>query len=49
VQGAPWFVLTAPDGKVIWSWEVSTSGWPSAAALDRRVRGALVAAAKSPA
>jgi cytochrome oxidase Cu insertion factor (SCO1/SenC/PrrC family) len=49
VQGAPWFVLTAPDGKVIWSWEVSTSGWPSAAALDRHVRGALAAAPRSPA
>jgi cytochrome oxidase Cu insertion factor (SCO1/SenC/PrrC family) len=49
VQGAPWFTLTAPDGKVIWSWEVSSSGWPSAAALDQHVRGALAAAAKSPA
>ena len=49
VQGEPWFVLTSPAGKVIWSWEVSTSGWPSTAALDKHVRAALASAAKSPA
>ena len=41
VQGVPWFVLTSADGKVIWSWEVSTSGWPSRASLDQHVRAAL--------
>ena len=47
VQGEPWFVLTSANGKVIWSWEVSTSGWPSRAALDNHVRAALASAAKS--
>ena len=46
VQGEPWFVATSADGKVIWSWEVSTSGWPSRAALDEHVRAALASAAK---
>jgi cytochrome oxidase Cu insertion factor (SCO1/SenC/PrrC family) len=48
VQGEPWFALTSADGKVIWSWEMSTSGWPSVAALDKHVRAALASAAKSP-
>ena len=41
VQGVPWFALTSADGKVIWSWEVSTSGWPSRATLDQHIRAAL--------
>jgi cytochrome oxidase Cu insertion factor (SCO1/SenC/PrrC family) len=41
VQGVPWFVLTSADGKVIWSWEVSTSGWLSRASLDQHIRVAL--------
>ena len=48
VQGEPWFVLISAGGKVIWSWEVSTSGWPSRAALDEHVHAALASAAKSP-
>ena len=44
VQGEPWFVLASPSGKPIWTWEVSTSGWLSAASLDRRVRAALARA-----
>ena len=47
VQGVPWFVLTSADGKVIWSWEVSISGWPSRASLDQHVRAALASAEKS--
>jgi cytochrome oxidase Cu insertion factor (SCO1/SenC/PrrC family) len=47
VQGVPWFALTAADGKVIWTSEVSVSGWPSVAALDKDVRAALAQAAKS--
>jgi cytochrome oxidase Cu insertion factor (SCO1/SenC/PrrC family) len=47
VQGEPWFVLTSADGKVIWSWEVSTSGWLSRTALDQKVSAALASAAKS--
>jgi cytochrome oxidase Cu insertion factor (SCO1/SenC/PrrC family) len=46
VQGVPWFTLASADGRVIWSWEVSTSGWPSRAALDKHVRAALASAAK---
>lgn len=46
VQSEPWFAATSADGKVIWSWEVSTSGWPSLAALDKHVRAALASAAK---
>ncbi len=49
VQGVPWFVLTSADGKVIWSCEVSVSGWPSPAALKKYVRSALAGAEKSPA
>jgi len=48
VQGVPWFVLASPTGKVIWSWEVSTSGWLTTAALDKKVSTALARAAKSP-
>jgi cytochrome oxidase Cu insertion factor (SCO1/SenC/PrrC family) len=47
VQGEPWFVLTSADGKVIWSWEVSTSGWLSRTALDQKVSAALARAAQS--
>lgn len=47
VEGEPWFVLAAPSGEVIWSWQVSTAGWPSTASLDRRVRAALANAAKA--
>ena len=49
VQGEPWIVLASPAGKVIWSWEVSTSGWLSSAALGQHVRAALAGAAASPA
>jgi cytochrome oxidase Cu insertion factor (SCO1/SenC/PrrC family)/thiol-disulfide isomerase/thioredoxin len=41
VQGEPWFVLTSPTGKILWYWEVSTSGWLSRAGLERQVRAAL--------
>jgi cytochrome oxidase Cu insertion factor (SCO1/SenC/PrrC family) len=44
VQGAPWFVLASPAGKILWSWEVSTSGWLTTAALDQHVRAALARA-----
>jgi cytochrome oxidase Cu insertion factor (SCO1/SenC/PrrC family) len=46
-QGAPWFALVSPSGQVIWSWEVSTAGWPSIATLDRHVRTALANTAKA--
>jgi len=47
VQGVPWFVLTSARGKVLWSREVSVSGWPSVAALDQDVRTALARSAQS--
>jgi cytochrome oxidase Cu insertion factor (SCO1/SenC/PrrC family) len=47
VQGVPWFVLTSADGKVLWTREVSVSGWPSTAALEKSVRSALASAEKS--
>ena len=47
VEGEPWLVLASPSGEVIWSWEVSSSGWLSTASLDRHVRTALANAAKA--
>ena len=47
VQGEPWFVLASPSGKTLWTWQVSTSGWPSTASLDRHVRAALASAAQA--
>ncbi len=47
IQGVPWFVLTSADGKVLWTREVSVSGWPSPAALGKYVRSALAGADKS--
>ena len=47
VQGEPWLLLASSSGEVIWSWEVSTSGWLSTASLDRHIRSALASAAKA--
>lgn len=41
VLGQPWFVLTSAAGKILWYWQVSTSGWPSNAKLAADVRAAL--------
>lgn len=41
VHGAPWFVLVSPAGRILWSWDVSASGWLSRAAIDQHVRAAL--------
>ncbi len=49
VQGEPWFVLASPTGRILWYWEVSTSGWPSATGLARDVRAALAPAPRRPA
>ena len=49
VQGEPWFVLTSSTGRILWYWEVSTSGWPSRVGLARDVRAALAPAPHSPA
>jgi cytochrome oxidase Cu insertion factor (SCO1/SenC/PrrC family) len=47
VEGQPWLMLASPSGEVIWSWEVSTAGWPSTASLDRHIRDALASAAQA--
>ena len=41
VQGQPWLVLASAAGQVLWSWQVSVSGWLTRAALDQHVRAAL--------
>ena len=42
-----WFVLTSASGKILWYQQVSTSGWPSQAALVRQVTAALARAPKA--
>jgi cytochrome oxidase Cu insertion factor (SCO1/SenC/PrrC family)/thiol-disulfide isomerase/thioredoxin len=41
VQDQPWFVLTSSTGRILWYWDVSTSGWLSGQALAAHVRAAL--------
>ncbi len=41
VQDEPWLVLASPTGRILWYYDVSTSGWLSLPALERRLRGAL--------
>jgi cytochrome oxidase Cu insertion factor (SCO1/SenC/PrrC family)/thiol-disulfide isomerase/thioredoxin len=41
VQDEPWFVLVSASGRVVWYYDISTSGWLSTAALIRQVRAAL--------
>jgi len=38
VQDEPWLVLVSAAGRVLWYYDVSTSGWVSRTALDRRQR-----------
>jgi thiol-disulfide isomerase/thioredoxin len=47
VQGQPWLVLTSAAGKILWYWQVSTSGWPSPSGLIRQVRSALARAPRT--
>jgi thiol-disulfide isomerase/thioredoxin len=47
VQGQPWLVLTSPTGRILWYWQVSTSGWPSPSGLIRQVRNALARAPRT--
>ena len=49
VEDEPWLVLVSPSGQILWHYDVSTSGWPSTAALSRQVRSALTRAPKPPA
>ena len=49
VQDEPWLVLVSASGRVLWYYDVSTSGWLSHAALDRQVRNALARPSQGPA
>ena len=48
VLGEPWFVLTSPSGRILWYWQVSTSGWPSRGALVHDVGAALARGPAAP-
>ncbi len=48
VQDEPWFALVS-GGRVLWYYDVSTSGWLSRSALASKVRAALSRAPSSPA
>jgi len=41
VEDEPWLVLVSANGQILWRYDVSTSGWPTTAALARYVRSAL--------
>jgi len=41
VEDEPWLVLVSASGRILWHYDVSTSGWPTTAALARYVRSAL--------
>ena len=49
VQGEPWFVLTSQTGRMLWYWQVSTSGWLGRTSLIQHVRDALARAPNAPA
>jgi cytochrome oxidase Cu insertion factor (SCO1/SenC/PrrC family)/thiol-disulfide isomerase/thioredoxin len=48
VQDEPWLVLTAASGKIVWYYDISTSGWLSRSALERQVRDALARVPQGP-
>jgi len=48
VLGAPWFVLTSSTGRILWYWQVSTSGWPSDATVSADVRAAMTRSPSAP-
>jgi cytochrome oxidase Cu insertion factor (SCO1/SenC/PrrC family)/thiol-disulfide isomerase/thioredoxin len=41
VEDQPWLALVSPGGRILWHYDVSTSGWPSTTALQHDVRAAL--------
>jgi cytochrome oxidase Cu insertion factor (SCO1/SenC/PrrC family)/thiol-disulfide isomerase/thioredoxin len=41
VEDEPWLVLVSAKGRILWHYDISTSGWPTTAALARDVRSAL--------
>jgi cytochrome c biogenesis protein CcmG/thiol:disulfide interchange protein DsbE len=44
VQDEPWLVLVSGSGRILWYYDVATSGWPSRAALARDIHAALARA-----
>jgi len=48
VQDEPWLVLVSSAGRILWYYDVSTSGWLSHTALIKRVRAALARAPSTP-
>jgi len=48
VQDEPWFVLISATGRVLWYYDVSTSGWLGRGALEKQVRDALAKAPNGP-
>jgi thiol-disulfide isomerase/thioredoxin len=44
VQDQPWLVLVSGSGRVLWYYDVSTSGWLSKSALEKRIHAALARA-----
>jgi cytochrome oxidase Cu insertion factor (SCO1/SenC/PrrC family)/thiol-disulfide isomerase/thioredoxin len=44
VQDQPWLVLVSASGRVLWYYDVSTSGWLSKSALEKRIHAALARA-----
>ena len=48
VQDEPWFVLVSSTGRILWYYDVSTSGWLRRGALEKQVRNALARAPKGP-
>ena len=49
VEDEPWLVLVSASGRILWHYDISTSGWLSTAALTRAVRAALARAPRPPA
>ena len=48
VQDEPWLVLVSSAGRILWYYDVSTSGWLSHTELIKRVRAALARAPSTP-
>jgi cytochrome oxidase Cu insertion factor (SCO1/SenC/PrrC family)/thiol-disulfide isomerase/thioredoxin len=48
VQDEPWFVLTSASGRILWYYDVSTSGWLSRPALEKQISDALAHGPKGP-
>ncbi len=49
VEDEPWLVLVSASGRILWHYDISTSGWLSTDALTREVRAALARAPRPPA